>query len=138
MKITLRSLLKKLGKRSLLKEKKKLEGVINFRAWNKMIDIHIAKGLLGNAKGKFIELEKDEEKEKFEKDDNTTMIMIVDSIKDHLIPYVSGLQLSKKMYNYLTGLFTINTIGQVMSLKNGLCDVRMTRNVTITSYFMRI
>lgn len=42
----------------------------------------------------------------------------MDSIKDPLIPYVSSLQSSNNFYDYLTNLFTINNIGQTMSLKN--------------------
>lgn len=42
------------------------------------------------------------------------------------------------MYNSLIDLYTIDNISQAISLKNELCDVRMTRNDTIASYFMSI
>ena len=65
------------------------------------------------------------------------MSIIVNSIKDHLIPYVSSLESSKNMYDALVGLYTIKNIGQAMSLKNEFHAVRMTINDTIASYFMR-
>jgi hypothetical protein len=58
------------------------------------------------------------------------MSLIVDSIRDHLIPYISNLDTSKKMYDALTKLFTVQNVGQVMSLKNELHDVKMTKDDT--------
>ena len=56
--------------------------------------------------------------EKFKDVDINAMSIIVDSIKYHLIPYISHLESSKKMYDALTNLFSVRNIGQVMSLKN--------------------
>jgi hypothetical protein len=66
------------------------------------------------------------------------MTIIVESIKYHLIPYISHLDSSKKMYNALTNLFSVRNIGQVMSLKNELHDKNMTKDDTIASYFVNI
>jgi hypothetical protein len=63
--------------------------------------------------------------EKFKDVDINAMSIIVDSIKDHLILYISHLDSSKKMYDALTNLFSVRNIGQVMSLKNELCDMKM-------------
>jgi hypothetical protein len=40
--------------------------------------------------------------EKFKDNEINAMSIIVDSIKDHLIPYISHLASSKKMYDALT------------------------------------
>jgi hypothetical protein len=42
------------------------------------------------------------------------------------------------MYNALTNLFSVRNIGQVMSLKNELCDMKMNDDDNITSYLVRI
>jgi hypothetical protein len=76
--------------------------------------------------------------EKFKDVDINAMSIIVDSIKDHLIPYISHLDSSKKMYDALTNLFSVRNIGQVMSLKNELRDMKMNDDDNITSYFVRI
>jgi hypothetical protein len=62
----------------------------------------------------------------------------VDSIKEHLIPYISHIDSSKKMYDALTNLFSVRNIGRVMSLKNELRDMKMNDDDNITSYLMRI
>jgi hypothetical protein len=76
--------------------------------------------------------------EKFKENDINDMSIIVDSVKYHLIPYISHLDSSKKMYDALTNLFSVRNIGQVMSLKNELCDMKMNDDDNITSYFVRI
>jgi hypothetical protein len=61
--------------------------------------------------------------EKFKDVDINAMRIIVNSIKDHLIPYISYLDSSKNMYDALTNLFSVRNIGQVMSMKNELYDM---------------
>jgi hypothetical protein len=132
-----------------MKSENKLEGASNFRAWNKRIDLILAKNkVLDIVKGKIVEPEFEEGKEKepqnvavmgkFKDNDINSMSIIVDSIKYHLIPYISHLDLSKKMYDALTNLFSVKNIGQVMSLKNELCDMKMNDDDNITSYLVRI
>jgi hypothetical protein len=119
-----------------MKLENKLEGDSNFRAWKTRIDLILAKNkVLDIIKGKIMEpqFEAGKEKEphnvavmeKFKDNDINAMSIIVDSVKDHLIPYISHLDSSKKMYDALTNLFLVINIGQVMSLKNELCDMKM-------------
>jgi hypothetical protein len=132
-----------------MKTENKLEGASNFRAWKTRIDLILAKNkVLDIVKGKIMEphLEEGKEKEpqnvaimeKFKDCDINAMSIIVDSIKYHLIPYISHLDSSKNMYDALTNLFSVRNIGQVMSLKNELCDMKMNDDDSITSYFVRI
>jgi hypothetical protein len=132
-----------------MKSENKLEGATNFRAWKTRIDLILAKNkVLDIVKGKIVkpEFKEGEEKgphnvtamENFEDVDINFMSIIVDSIKEHLIPYISHLDSSKNMYDALTNLFSVRNIGQVMSLKNELPDMKMNDDNSITSYFVRI
>jgi hypothetical protein len=127
----------------------KLDGASNFRAWKTRIDLILAKNkVLGIVKGKIVKPEFEEGKEKepqnvadmekFKDNDINAMSIIVESIKYHLIPYISHIDSSKKMYDALTNLFSVRNIGQVMSLKNELRDMKMNDDDIITSYFVRI
>jgi hypothetical protein len=108
-------------------------------AKNKVLDI---------VKGKIVEPKFEEGKEKkpqnvavmekFKDRDINSMSIIVDSIKYHLIPYISHLDSFKKMYDALTNLFSVRNIGQVMSPKNELRDMKMNDDDNIASYFVRI
>jgi hypothetical protein len=132
-----------------MKFENKLDGASNFRVWKTMIDLILAKNkVLDIVKGKIVKPEFEEGKEKepqnvaamgkFKDVDINAMSIIVDSIKDHLIPYISHLDSSKKMYDALTNLFSVRNIGQVISLKNELCDMKMNEDENIASYFVRI
>jgi hypothetical protein len=104
--------------------------------------------VLDIVKGKIVEPQFEEGKEKepqnvaimekFKESDINAMSIIVDSVKDHLILYISHLDSSKKIYDALTNLFSVRNIEQVMSLKNELCDMKMSDDDNITSYFVRI
>jgi hypothetical protein len=132
-----------------MKLENKLDGASNFRAWKTRMDLILAKNkLLDIVKGKIVKPEFEEGKEKepqnvatmekFKDSDINAMSIIVESIKYHLIPYISYLDSSKKMYNALTNIFSVRNIGQVMSLKNELCDMKVNDEDSITSYFVRI
>ena len=104
-----------------MKSEKKLDGASNFKAWKTRIDLILAKNkVLDIVK---LEFEEGKEKEpqnvaameKFKNGNINAMSIIVDSIKDHLIPYISHLESSKKMYGGLTNLFSVRNIGQIMS-----------------------
>jgi hypothetical protein len=132
-----------------MKSKNKLDGSSNFRAWKTRIDLILSRNkVLDIVKGKIVKPEFEEGKEKeshnfvamekFKYSDINAMSIIVDSIKYHLIPYISHIDSSKKMYDALTNLFSVKNIRQVMSLKNELCEKKMNDDDNITSYFVRI
>jgi hypothetical protein len=127
-----------------MKSENKLDGTSNFRVWKTRIDLILSKNkVLDIVKPEFEEGQEKEPQnvaamEKFKDGDINSMSIIVDSIKDHLIPYISHLNSSNKMYDALTNLFSVRNIGQVMSLKNELHDMKMNDDDNITSYFVRI
>jgi hypothetical protein len=132
-----------------MKSENKLEGSSNFRAWKTRIDLILAKNkVLDIVKGKIVEPQFEEGKEKepqnvaimekFKDNDINAMSIIVDSVKDRFIPYISHLDSSKKVYDALTNLFSVRNIGQGLSLKNELRDMKMNDDESITSYFVRI
>ena len=104
--------------------------------------------MLDIVKGKIVEPQFEEGKEKepqnvvvmekFKDSDINAMSIIVDPIKGHLIPYISHIDSSKKMYDALTNLFSVRNIGQAMSLKNELRYMKMNDDDIKTSYFVRI
>jgi DNA integrity scanning protein DisA with diadenylate cyclase activity len=107
-----------------IKSENKLEGASNFIAWKTRIDLILVKNkVLDIVKGKIMEpqFEAGKEKEpqnvavmeKFKDNDVNAMSIIVDFVKDHLIPYISHLDSSKKMYDVLTSLFSVRNIEQV-------------------------
>ena len=64
--------------------------------------------------------------------------IIVDSIKDHLIPQVSSLKTPKAMFDALTKLFEGKNINRKMTLRNQMKNVKIQNVETIQYYFTRV
>jgi hypothetical protein len=84
----------------------KLKGVENFRSWKYRIGLILEE----NDLARFVKEEVSEpvdaaEKAKHQKDTIRAKRIIVDSIKDHLIPYVSSKKTMKEMFDALNILY---------------------------------
>ena len=69
---------------------------------------------------------------------NLVKRIIVDSIKDHVIPQVSSLKTPKDIFDSLTKIFEGKNINQKMTLRNQLKNVKIQNVETIQSYFKRV
>jgi hypothetical protein len=64
--------------------------------------------------------------------------MIMDVVKDHLIPHISKKKIAKEMFDALVGLYQSENINKKMILQNKLRSIEMIRSDTITSYLMKV
>jgi hypothetical protein len=64
--------------------------------------------------------------------------MIMDSIKDHLIPHIYDKNMMKEMFDNPVGLYHRKNINMKMILHNKLRYIEMTISDTITSYLMKV
>ena len=117
----------------------KLEGVENFRAWKYRIGLVLKENDLAEfVKGEIPEPDDAAEKAKHQKDTIRAKRIIADSIKDHLIPYVSSKKTLKEMFDALTILYERKNINHKMNLRTQLKNKRMQKGEMIHEYFSRI
>jgi hypothetical protein len=117
----------------------KLEGVETFRAWKYRIDLILTENDLERfIKEEVSEPEDAAEKAKHQKDTIRAQRIIADSIKDHLIPYVSSKNTLKEMFDALSRLYEGKNINRKMNLRTQLKNTRMQKGETIQEYFSRI
>ena len=64
--------------------------------------------------------------------------IIVDSIKNHLLPHVSSLKTPKQMFDVLSQLYEGKNINRKMALRTQLKNVKMQDSESIQSYFTRV
>jgi hypothetical protein len=64
--------------------------------------------------------------------------IILDAVKDHLIPYISEKKSAKDMFVALTNLFQISNTNRKMVLREKLKDTKMTKLYIVTSYLTKI
>ena len=108
-----------------------MEGVDKFRAWKYKISLILEENDLDQYISKEItELEGDKTKDIHKNNFVKAKRVIVDSIKDHLIPHVSSLKTLKEVLDALTKLFKGKNIKQKMKLRND--------SETMKSYFTRV
>jgi hypothetical protein len=84
------------------------------------------------------EPEEDEAKEKYKKDMIRDKRIIVDSIKDHLIPQVSSKNTPKDMFDALTRMYEGRNINRKMNLRTQFKNTRMQKGETVQDYFSRV
>ena len=119
-----------------------MEGIENFRAWKYRIGLILQENDLDKyIKDEVAEPEETEEteaKEKHKKDMIRAQRIIVDSIKDHLIPQVSSKNTLKEMYDSLARMHEGRNINKKMNLRSQLKSTKMSHGESIQDYFTRV
>ena len=95
---------------SFCKESNKLVGTNNFLAWKKRTDLLLKENeLLKHVKWNITIPAKEQTQAlaKYNKDETRAQRILIESIKDSLIPYVSKFETSKEIYDKLKELFSI-------------------------------
>jgi hypothetical protein len=84
----------------------RLDGADNFRSWKRILLLILEENeLLDHIKQMLPELEEEDAKAKFRKNEVKAKRILTDSIKDHLIPNVLELKTPKEMFDALTKLY---------------------------------
>lgn len=102
---------------SFCKESNNLAVSSIFFAWKKRTNlIFIENEVIGHVKGLFVEPPKEEAQAiaKYMKGEIRAQRILVESIKDSLIPFVAKLEKSKGIYEKSVELFSISTAGEVI------------------------
>ena len=78
--------------------------------------------------------------EAFNKKDIKARQIILDAVKDHIIPHIdiSGKDRAFKMWDALTSLYESSNENQMMGLRQKLRETKMTKTENISSYLTRI
>jgi hypothetical protein len=116
----------------------KLEGVENFCVWKYRIGLILEE----NDLARFIKEDVPKPanaaaKAKHQKDTIRAKRIIVDSIKDHLIPQVSSKKTPKEMFDALTKLYEGKYINRKMNLRTQLKNTRMQKGRNDPEIFLQ-
>lgn len=72
------------------------------------------------------------------KGQHKAMELLVDEVKDCLLPIITNLYSAYDMFKALENMFEIKNTSRILTLENQLSNIKMNKGETITSYFMRI
>lgn len=117
----------------------RLEGANNFRSWRTRILFVLEENDIQNhVRIEITEPEEEEEIFKYRKNEGKAKRILIDFVKDHLIPHIYEQETAKKMFDALVGLFECNTTSRKLSLRNQLQSTTMNRSDMVATYFMKI
>lgn len=108
--------------------KDRLDGDSNYNSWKPRVLMSLEENDILN----FIEEKTpgpsdDTKKDKWRKNDIKARKILLDSIKDNLIPHISKLKTTKEMFDVLKRLFENSSTSRVLSLRQQLQNVKMTK-----------
>jgi hypothetical protein len=122
-----------------LRVEDRLEGATNFRAWKARILLLLEE----NDVKVYIEMvildpNDAQELTTHKKEEVKAKRVLLDSVKDHLIPHIFEKKTTKDMYDALVGLYQSGSANQKLILRHKLRSVEMSNLYIIASYLMRI
>ena len=117
----------------------KLKGIENFLAWKYRIGLILKEnGLENYIKDEVAEPKEYEAKQKHDQDLIKAMRIIVDSVKDRLMPQVSSKKTPKQMYDAISRMYEGRNINKKMNLRSQLKGTKMSKGESIQDYFTRV
>jgi len=128
-------------KMSFCKKSNKLVEASNFLAWKKRTNLNLIENeVMDHIKGSITKPPKEDTQAlaKFMKGEVRALRIPIESIKDPLIPYLSKLDISKEIYDKLVELFSVSTTGEIISLRQELHKLKISKEEEIASYLTKI
>jgi hypothetical protein len=116
----------------------RMEGSRNFISWKHRLQMILDENdLLEHVTVGVPESDEAEQKTKHKKNEKKEKRIVSDSVKDHLIPHISELQTTRKMYEALNRLYESKDISLNLTLRNQLRNMKMDNLESVASYLMR-
>jgi len=127
---------------SFFKGDEKLSDSSNIVAWKIRLEVILYENdILEYVEGKVPEPPENAPvvaKSKYKKDEIKAKEILIDSLKDHLLTYVGKFNKSKDIHHKPVGMYDVNNLNHILSLKNQLKDIKMNKGEFLQSYVMRI
>jgi hypothetical protein len=117
----------------------RLDGASNLNSWKSRLLITLEESDLMKFVEEFVPEPVDaSEKTQWKKNDAKARKIIIFSVKDHLIPHISPMKITKEMFDALKKLFESKNTNRVIALKHQLQNIKMTKADTVATFFMKI
>jgi hypothetical protein len=117
----------------------RLDGASNFLSWKVRVTLLLEENDLWDIIKKVATLPTDpHELVAHNKREVKAKQMILDAIKDHLIPHIFEKTMTKEMFDVLESLYQSENINKKMILRNKLRSLVTSRSDTTNSYLMKV
>ena len=124
---------------STVRVEDRLDGVINFQAWkDRLIFLLEENDLKDYVEIVILDLNDAQELATHRKREVKAKRVLLDFVKDHLIPHIFEKKTTKDMYDALVGLYQSRNENQKLILRHQLRSIEMSKLDTDASYLVRI
>jgi hypothetical protein len=118
-----------------LRAEDRLDGAMNFRSWKIRINNILEENDLDDyVKNEIVAPTDDAGKATYKKNLAKEKGILIDSVKDHLLPHISQKKTTKEIYDSLTSLFETKNPSRKRALQSQLRNLKMTKDDTITPF----
>jgi hypothetical protein len=121
-----------------LKIEDKLEGATNFRGWKARFLLLLEENDLKEYVEGVVASPTNPYELSVHKKEVKAKRVLLESVKDHLIPHIFKKKFAKEMYDALVGLYQNENTGRKLHLKHQLQVVKMSSEDTVVDYLMKI
>lgn len=122
-----------------LRVEDRLEGISNFRSWkSRMLMLLNEQDLKDHVLKDIPEPKASKDKTKHKKNEAVAMRILMDSVRDHLVPIISNHESTKKMYDTLRNLFENENSSRILALKDQLRQSKFEKDDSISTYFVKL
>jgi hypothetical protein len=124
---------------SVIRFEDRLDGASNFGIWKERILLSLEEyGLKEFAKKTIIVPVDAQQEEAHKKNDAKARRIIMDGVKDHIVPHLSGLDTTRKMWEAIIKLYQNSNLNRKMVLKEKLRNTKMGKGESVSSYLTKL
>jgi hypothetical protein len=116
----------------------RLDGSSNFSSWKSRLHITLEESDLLRLIEKTLPATVTDEEKAERIEDVEARKTIIYSVRDHILPRISTLKTAYEMYDALKKMFESNNTNRALTLKHQLQNLKMTKDDTIATFFMKI
>lgn len=122
-----------------LRVESRLEGASNFSPWKKRMTLILeVNDLLDFAKTTITPPTNATPLAEHNKEDAKAMMLILDVVRDHIIPYLSRKKIAREMWEALMKPYQSDNHNKKMALRDKLRATKMSRTDTVATYLTKI
>ncbi|XP_059078157.1 uncharacterized protein LOC131876712 [Cryptomeria japonica] len=122
-----------------LKVEDRLDGAANYTSWKFRVLIVLEENNILNYMKSVVDAPSDDsEKAQWRKNNFMARKILIDYVKDHLVPVISKLDSTEEMFECRQSLYEFNSISRALALRRQLFHIKMARGEFVVSFFMKI
>ncbi|KAH9321246.1 hypothetical protein KI387_015885, partial [Taxus chinensis] len=122
-----------------LRDQDRLDGASNFGVWKARLSLLLEENGIKDYVTTVVTVPTDATQlAAYKKEDAKARRIVLDGVKDHIVPHISELDMAKKMWDAILNLYQNATTNRKLILREKLKNTQMNKGEDVTSYLTRL